>query len=314
MSTDTWQSSATLETHRLRAGLLATIRRFFEQRSVLEVETPLLSNFTVSDPHVDAFSLIDGADELFLQTSPEYAMKRLLAQGSGPIFQVCKSFRRGERGPRHSAEFTMLEWYRPGFDHFQLMVEVAELVTQLLGALPIQRLTYRQLFLEFLGIDPHTASDNELSSLAHSRLDLNFDQGERDSWLDILLTGLIEPKLQGLTFVYDYPASQAALARIENDDAGTAVGRRFELYINGLELANGYFELRDHCEQRSRFLQDNRLREKLGKQPRQIDEQFLAALEFGLPECSGVALGLDRLLMVHAGVADISEVISFGKD
>ena len=312
--TDTWQSSATLDTLRLRAELLAIIRQFFEQRDFLEVETPLLSKFTVSDPHVDAFSLNDGTNELFLQTSPEYAMKRLLAQGSGPIFQICKSFRGGEHGSRHSAEFTILEWYRPGFDHHQLMAQVVDLVYQVLGLLPTQSFTYRQLFLKFLNIDPHEVSDDVLCSLARSQLDLNFHEGDRNTWLDILLTGLIEPKLQGLTFIYDYPESQAALARIENDGAGTAVGRRFELYINDMELANGYFELCDHREQRSRFLKDNRRRKIMGKLPREIDDHLLAALQFGLPKCSGVALGLDRLLMIHAGEKDISKVISFGKD
>ena len=312
--TSSWQSSTSIEILRLRAALLATIRCFFERREVLEVETPLLSRSTVSDPHIDAFNLQDGATELFLQTSPEYAMKRLLAQGAGPIYQICKSFRRGEQGSRHSSEFTMLEWYRPGFDHHQLMDEVAELVVMVLGAQPVKKLTYRELFQQFLAIDPHTASEHELREIAKSRLDLNFDEGQRDTWLDILLTELIEPHLKDLTFVYDYPTSQAALARIENDEHRIAVGRRFELYVNNIELANGYFELCDHHEQRSRFLQDNRQRQQLGKDLMPIDEQFLAALASGLPECSVVALGLDRLLMLQAGADNISKVISFGQN
>lgn len=314
MSEDSWQSSATLEMHRSRAALLATVRHFFDRRDVLEVETPLLCESTVTDPHVEAFTVQDSGTELFLQTSPEYAMKRLLAQGSGSIYQICKSFRQGEQGPRHSSEFTMLEWYRPGFDHHQLMAEVSELVVEALGTLPSQKFTYRQLFEKFLAIDPHMASEDELRLLTKSRLDLNFDEGSRDTWLDILLTGLIEPNLEGLTFVYDYPASQAALAKIDTDEEGIPVGRRFELYVNSIELANGYFELCDHNEQRLRFQEDNHQRRLLGKEPKQLDEQFMAALEFGLPECSGVALGLDRLLMIQTGVENINEVISFGKN
>lgn len=314
MNTKSWQPTASLDVLRLRAGLLNTIRHFFKRRNVLEVETPLLSQSTVSDPHLDAYNLQEGETELFLQTSPEYAMKRLLAGGYGPIYQICKAFRREESGRWHSREFSILEWYRPGFDHHQLMTEVAELVTEVLGVLPTQALSYRQLFMQYLNIEPHTVTTEALQAAARSRLDLNFDSGGRDVWLNALLTGFIEPQLKGMTFIYDYPASQAALARIEKDENGVAVGRRFELYIDGVELANGYFELRDPKEQQRRFVEDNKQRRQIGKPERLPDTQLLAALDHGLPGCSGVALGLDRLLMIHACATSIEEVISFGAD
>ena len=300
---------------RARATLLAQIRKFFAAKDIVEVDTPLLCSSGVTDPAIEPL-LVERGDSLkhprYLQTSPEYAMKRLLAQGSGAIYQIARAFRDGEAGARHNPEFTLLEWYRPGFDHHQLMAEVAELVTHCLGEHRLLKRSYRQLFQDLLGVDPFTASLAELEAVAHRHIDTGALGGDRDLWLDLLMSHLIEPQLVGADscFVYDYPASQAALARVVEVD-GMLVGQRFELYVDGLELANGYFELTDPVEQRRRFELDNARRREFGQAERPLDEFFLAALEAGLPSCSGVALGVDRLLMLVMGVSDIREVLAF---
>jgi len=310
-----WQPGATLGLLRARADLLARIRRFFASREVLEVETPLLSSCGITDPAIEPLIVERGvslAYPRYLQTSPEYAMKRLLSSHGQPIFQLARAFRDGEAGARHNPEFTLLEWYRPGFDHHALMAEVAQLVRDCIGERPLHKYSYRQLFLELLGLDPFTATVAELESVARSQIDTGNITGQRDLWLDLLMSHLIEPRLagRGMCFVYDYPASQAALARIE-DCAGVMVGHRFELYVDGLELANGYFELLDGEEQRRRFERDNTRRRECALPERPLDERLLAALDHGLPECSGVALGVDRLLMLATGSADIREVLAF---
>jgi lysyl-tRNA synthetase class 2 len=287
-----------------RADVLATLRAFFAARGVLEVETPLLSRSTVTDPALSPLA----CGERWLQTSPEYAMKRLLAAGSGPVFQVCKAFRSGEAGPRHNPEFTLLEWYRPGFSLRELIDEVAELVLQLLGDKPVEILSYRELFRRELDLDPHLAQPPELEACARQHLDYGGGAESRDTWLDLLLSHVLEPRLQGLVFVHDYPASQAALARLRRD-GDVEVAERFELFVDGVELANGYRELTDPVEQRRRFEADNAVLAARGEAPRPLDEWLLAALESGLPECAGVALGLDRLLMAKLGVSDIGGVI-----
>ncbi|PLW84264.1 EF-P lysine aminoacylase GenX [Kineobactrum sediminis] len=311
-----WQPAASTALLRQRAGLLALIREFFAERGVLEVETPLLCRSGITDPAIEPLQVCSGrsigADGRYLQTSPEYAMKRLLAAGSGSIYQVCKAFRDGEAGARHNPEFTLLEWYRPGLDHHQLMVEVADLVCHCLGPRPWQALSYRDLFLESLDIDPFSASVDTLCGIARGHFDVGNLEGDRDLWLDLLLTHAVEPWLagRGICFVYDYPASQAALARIVERD-GYWVAERFELYVDGLELANGYHELGDEREQRARFEADNRLRRQRGLATRPLDEQLLAALAAGLPACSGVALGMDRLLLCASGESDIRRVLAF---
>jgi lysyl-tRNA synthetase class 2 len=310
-----WQPGAGLPQLRARAELLATIRHFFADRGVLEVETPLLCSSGITDPAIEPLMVDRGASlagTRYLQTSPEYAMKRLLAAGSGPIFQVARAFRDGEAGARHNPEFSLLEWYRPGFDHHALMDEVAELVCACLGQRDWRKLTYRDLFLQSIGIDPLLAARDELEQAARARHDLGDMQGDRDVWLDLLLTHAVEPWLaqQGVCFVYDYPASQAALARIDRSGAAP-VGQRFELYVDGVELANGYHELTDATEQRARFAQDNEKRRRRGQDPRPVDGYLLAALEAGLPPCSGVALGVDRLLMLTTGEGDIRRVLAF---
>lgn len=309
-----WQPGAKHASLVARAALLNRIRAFFQARDILEVETPLLCSAGITDPSIEPLIVPAGDDAAsrFLQTSPEYAMKRLLAADSRPIFQIAKAFREGEAGSRHNPEFSLLEWYRPGYDHQQLMDEVAELVGACLGDAPVQRLTYREAFLQFLSIDPFTIGTHELERVARAQLDISFDNGDRDLWLDLLMSHLVEPRLadKGRVFLYDYPASQAALARISFVD-GVEVGHRFELYVDGMELANGYFELSDPIEQRSRFESDNRRRRESGQLERPLDEQLLAALEAGMPSSSGVALGVDRLLMLATGATDIRDVLAF---
>ncbi|PLW69277.1 EF-P lysine aminoacylase EpmA [Pseudohalioglobus lutimaris] len=310
-----WQPAATLDRLRQRAALLAHVRDFFCGRGVLEVETSLLCSSGITDPSIEPLRVQCGQSitgTRFLQTSPEYAMKRLLAAGSGPIYQVAKAFRDGEAGPRHNPEFTLLEWYRPGFDHHQLMREVADLVLSYLGTQPVEYHAYRALFQQELGVDPLTAELDTLQSVARAELDVGGLSGDRDLWLDLLMSHLIEPRLigRGLCFVYDYPESQAALARVSEVD-GMSVGHRFELYVNGLELANGYWELGDAVEQRRRFVADNQRRCVAGQNEQPLDEHLLAALAAGMPDCAGVALGLDRLLMLGAGCEDIRQTLAF---
>jgi lysyl-tRNA synthetase class 2 len=310
-----WQPAAGPARLRARAELLGRIRGFFANRDILEVETPLLCSRGVTDPSIEPMVVERGASlsrPRYLQTSPEYAMKRLLAAHGQPIFQLAKAFRDGEAGLRHNPEFTLLEWYRPGFDHHALMAEVAQLVRHCLGERPLHSYSYRRLFLDLLAVDPFTASAAELEAAARARIDTGTLTGDRDLWLDLLMSHLVEPRLEdrGMCFVYDYPASQAALARVTEID-GVSVGHRFELYVDGLELANGYFELTDPEEQRRRFEHDNARRREYGQPERPVDEHLLAALEQGLPDCSGVALGVDRLLMLATGVSDIRKVLAF---
>jgi lysyl-tRNA synthetase class 2 len=310
-----WQPGATLGLLRARAALLGQIRQFFARRDVLEVETPLLCSRGITDPTIEPLIVERGASlkaPRYLQTSPEYAMKRLLACHGLPIFQFARAFRDGEAGARHNPEFTLLEWYRPGFDHHALMAEVAELVCHCVGDRPVHSCSYRDLFLDLLALDPFTATIAQLEAVARSHIDTGTVTGDRDLWLDLLMSHIIEPELadRGLCFVYDYPASQAALARIASRD-GVEVGHRFELYVDGMELANGYFELCDADEQRQRFERDNARRREYALPERLPDERLLAALEHGLPECSGVALGVDRLLMLATGSSEICEVLAF---
>ncbi|MBE2294930.1 MAG: EF-P lysine aminoacylase GenX [Phycisphaerales bacterium] len=322
---EAWQPAADFATLRLRAELLARIRRFFAARGVLEVETPALSAAAITDPHLISFAVHpDGPGSrhpLYLHTSPEFPMKRLLAAGSGCIYQIARVFRDDEWGRLHNPEFTLLEWYRVGFDHHRLMDEVAELTSILLAgrvalAVP-ERLSYGAAFQRYLGLDPHRATVAELASCAQ-RQAVSIPPGmpatETDPWLDLLLTHCIESHLgKGrLTFLHDYPASQAALARLQSGDP--PVGERFELYLNGIELANGFHELGDAHEQRRRFEAENAARRARGQPEMPIDEQMLAALAAGLPDCAGVALGFDRLLMLAAGRPSLAEVLAFPFD
>ena len=311
-----------MEMLRLRAEILAKIRAFFSERDVLEVETPTLAAAPVTDLHIEALSCryrgpgADGGRDLFLQTSPEFAMKRLLATGSGPIYQICRAFRNGEAGNRHNPEFTILEWYRPGWDHHALMDEVDELLSSILGAETGERLTYAEAFERHVGIDALRASAAELGSRARDLLsgeapDL---ENDRNGWLDLLLSHVLEPHLgHGRpSFVHDWPADRAALARVRPGDPPLA--ERFEVYVEGIELANGYHELIDPAEQRRRFETDLEARRRAGLPEPPIDERLLGALEHGLPDCAGVALGVDRLVMLAAGTRNITDVLAFPID
>ena len=307
-----------------RARMLADIRAFFQRKQVLEVETPVCSAFATTDPALESFSTsFTGPGEaqgrkLYLHTSPEFPMKRLLAAGSGPIYQICKVFRDGELGRFHNPEFSMLEWYRPGFDRHQLMNELAELINGLLPEpIPVERVSYRELFQNRLGFDPLCSSAEQLCGHA---LRLGMEGAESiglqdtDGWLDLLMSHYIEPELGKGTicFIYDYPASQASLARIRPGDPPLA--ERFELYMDGIELANGFHELADANEQRSRFESDLERRRAMGVKQVPMDENLLAALDSGIPDCSGVALGLDRLLICLTGADHIQEVLAFPVD
>jgi lysyl-tRNA synthetase class 2 len=311
----TWRPGIPIEAIKSRAALLDKIRQFFSKRDILEVDTPLLCSAGITDPSIEPLVVGRGASltqPRFLQTSPEYVMKRLLAAGSGPIYQIAKAFRDGEAGPRHNPEFTLLEWYRPGFDHHQLMAEVAELVGHCLGDRATHKFSYRELFVQTLGLDPFTATVEQLAEVARQHIDLGFTSDDKDLWLDLLMSHLVEPELadKGLCFVYDYPESQAALSRVVQS-GDVSVGQRFELYVDGMELANGYCELTDAAEQERRFVADNEKRQSLGLEHRPVDTRLLAALAEGLPDCSGVALGVDRLLMMRTGARDIRDVIAF---
>ena len=323
----TFEPTAPLSNLRRRAAILKRIREFFEAQQVLEVETPALSRAGVTDPNLAPFTTRyvgpgsePGGATLYLQTSPEYAMKRLLAAGSGPIFQISKAFRNGEAGRFHNPEFTLLEWYRPGFDHHELMEEVDALVRRAIGDTLTLRatrhLSYRDAFQGELEIDPHTHATEGLVSLAreHSGVDLALEPrlSQRDAALDLLLTHRVEASFlpDQPTFLTDYPASQAALARTREVD-GSLVAERFELYLGGTELANGFHELTDATEQRRRFEQERHIRRDRDLPDIPLDERLLAALEHGLPSCAGVALGLDRLVQVAIAAERLEEVIAF---
>jgi lysyl-tRNA synthetase class 2 len=305
---------------RNRAKVISQIRAFFATRDVLEVDTPVMSHYGVSDPHIDSIPVTftpDGAsigNSMYLVSSPEYAMKRLLAAGSGSIYQIAKAFRNGEAGRRHNPEFTLLEWYRLDFTLEQLMQEVACLIDTVLidEVLEWHFWSYRKAFEEVLSIDPLTASDDAIKTKALAHVDIQMDDSTpRDTWLDLLMSHCIEPQLPTACFIYDYPASQAALARTGIDEWGNKVARRFEVYVNGIELANGYHELTDAQEQERRFALDNAARSAISKVPMAADIRLIAALQAGLPECSGVALGVERLLMLASGEKDIAQVMAF---
>ncbi len=293
-----------------RARLYQQVRVFFAGRQVLEVETPALSQAGNTDPFIDSFSVNTGNTLRWLHTSPEYPMKRLLAAGSGDIYQLCKVWRKDESGRHHNPEFTMLEWYRLGFTYPQLMQEVAELLLALIPHLqqPPRFCTYRELFLETLGIDPHLAGEAELANCAHEH-GVNIDSSmSAQGWRDLLLTHCVESAFPAdrLTFIYHYPAAQSALAKREYSN-GQAVAQRFEVYLGALELGNGYQEQTDAAQNRQILEQDAAAR----GHDVPVDERFLAALESGLPECAGVAIGIDRVLMCRMQVNDIKQVIAF---
>ena len=315
-----WRPSASQELLHLRAETLAKIRAFFAEREVMEVETPLLASAPVTDLHLHALSCHyrgPGADQgrkLYLQTSPEFAMKRLLAAGSGPIYQICPALRDGEAGRRHNPEFTILEWYRPDWDHHRLMDEVDELLAAILGCGSAERLSYASTFERYAGFEVFDETDAALRLRVQELGVCDVEGLVRDDLLDLVLTHVIEPRLGHCqpTFIHDYPASQASLARVRDEDPPLA--ERFEVFAEGIELANGYHELVEPVEQKRRFEADIKMRERQGLPTVPIDERLLAALEHGLPDCSGVALGVDRLIMLAAGTRNIADVLTFPID
>jgi len=317
-----WQPSATNETLRRRATLLRDIREFFWQRDVLEVDTQALSLASISDPHIDVLTTkakcLGKEQTYYLQTSPEFAMKRLLCADIGDIYQLGKAFRAEEQSLRHSIEFTMLEWYRVGFDHWQLMYEIEALLVSLTqdGQLRCQFKSYQEAFEQYVGIDPFSAELTDLQNVAYQHTEFGLTETNRNSLLELLFSTLVEPKI-GQTqpcFIHSYPASQAALARKHDNEKGQQVAARFELYWQGMELANGYHELVDATEQEERMQADTALRQHIGAAERQLDERLSTALKVGLSTCAGVALGVDRLLMILLGVDDISLVMPFAAD
>lgn len=314
-----WAPTSHIDTLRERARILNEIRRFFTHRNVMEVETPALSQCSVTDPFLIPFktrfvgpAVASGID-LFMQTSPEYAMKRLLAAGSGCIYQISKAFRNEESGRFHNPEFTLLEWYRVGFDDVALMNEIEELIHKVLGIEQCERKTYQEAFYDYVGVDPLEATESQLTEALKTLGMESLIAGglSRDDMLQLLFSEYVEPNIGQSypCFIYNFPSSQAALARINATDS--RVAHRFELYFKGIELANGFYELTDSAEQRKRFEKDNQKRLQLGFEEQLIDERFMSALDMGLPECSGVALGIDRLVMLALGVETIQEAIAF---
>lgn len=306
----------------LRAKIFSQLRSFFASRNILEVETPILSAAGATAPHLASFTThytgphAPHGQTLYLQTSPEFHMKRLLAAGSGSIYQICKAFRNGEEGGVHNPEFTMVEWYSVGIDLHALMDEVEGLVREVLADSGVhsERLSYAEAFLRYADIDIHNASLADLRECARQRdiAEVLGREEDRDAWLDLLLTHRVTPNLGrgGLCFVYDYPATQAALARIGHSAQGQKVALRFELFMKGVELASGYQELQDSEEQRKRFQEDRRKRLALDLPDIPVDEHLLSALP-RLPACAGVALGVDRLIMLALGAKRLEEVLSF---
>ncbi|KTD71296.1 elongation factor P--(R)-beta-lysine ligase [Legionella tucsonensis] len=307
-----WYPSAPIEFLRQRAELLAKIRLFFTERGYLEVETPIMARYGTTDVYLSNIKAIFRGETYCLQTSPEYHMKRLLAAGSGSIFQIARVFRDDELGRWHNPEFTLLEWYQLGIDHHALMEEMDLFLQRVMQSKPLIKKTYQQAFLEACGIDPLSATAAQFRHiLAHYDLDnvLPPQEEDRDQYLFLLMSHVVEPflgKESAPVAVYNFPASQAALAKVSN-----GVAERFEVYYQGVELANGFHELTDAASQAKRFAQDQKIRSEKGFPFMEADHYLLQALEHGLPSCSGVALGIDRLLALALKQPEIAKVVSF---
>ena len=310
-----WKPTTSQKTRQLRAQMLHDIREFFLARRVLEVETPALSHAGNTDPFIESITTLSSTSPHYLHTSPEYAMKRLLAAGSGDIYQICKVWRAGESGKNHNPEFSMLEWYRVGFSYHQLIIEVAELLTYLLPNIHKKHhtISYEQLFLDTFGINPHLDKYGEIASCVKKNIKgLNTKNLNQQAMLDALLTHCIEPDFDksALTFVVDYPAKQSALAKIRQEKSYN-IAERFEVYLGENELGNGYQEEVSYPRNQAILQNENNHRQELGLKKITKDNNFLNALQSGLPESSGVAIGVDRILMSLAGVENIQEVINF---
>ncbi len=323
---DDFLPSAQIAALKHRADVLRKLRRFFDDRDFFEVETPLLSHDIVIDRHLHPVGIpknqITGVDSnsnemLWLQTSPEFGMKRLVASGATAIYQIGKAFRRSETGEMHNPEFTMLEWYRVGDNLKTGMDLLAELIEEILKQPKTQRVSYRQVFLQHVGVDPFSCAVSDLKSVATEHgiaIEMSCEASARDEWLNLILSRLIEPKLgfDGGVMIYDWPASQAALAVIRQEEV--PVAERFEIYVNGVELANGYHELLDPDELTRRNSVVNQERVKDGQPLLPEESRLLQAMRSGLPACAGVAVGVDRLILIALGLGRISEVIAFPID
>ncbi|MCF6776458.1 EF-P lysine aminoacylase GenX [Thiotrichales bacterium 19X7-9] len=311
---DIWKPSASIEMLQFRASVIRKIRAFFQKRGVLEVETPLIMPSPVTDPYIETFNFDTIYGRAYLQSSPEYAMKRLLAAGSGSIYQISKAFRDEEISPKHNPEFSMLEWYRVDFNHYQLMDEIKALLKVLLPSVEFQVITYKNIFEKVLGVNPHTEKLEILQSLVDQTIGQiqGLESVTRYHALELLFSYCIEANLEKdiFYFIYHYTKEQSALARIIETDEGV-VSARFECFYQGLELANGYYELIDGIEQKKRFDSDLEIRKGEGKAQVPVDEYLLEALSSGLPDCAGVALGLDRLIMGLSQARSIDQVVSF---
>ena len=307
-----WEPSAGIDELRARAAMLAEVRAFLSSRGVLEVDTPSLGQFAITDPNIELFEVATPDGTRFLQSSPEYAMKRLLASGSGDIFQLGKVFRSGEHGGRHNPEFVMLEWYRIDWTHYQLMREVAELIAETLRLSTWQIWSLDALLDHFCQVNLHDATKLELKVAAENAgIDVVGDLDKLD-YLDLLMTHVVEPGIAswGLVFIVDFLEQQAALSRII-ERGGHSVAARFEAYVHGIELANGYWEESDPNILTRRFEADNGLRASRGQPVREIDERLISASRAGVPDCAGVAVGFDRLLMLAQERSELSQVMPF---
>ena len=321
MATDSldasWRPNATVRIAKERASMMRDIQQFFAQRDVLQVDTPVLGINTVTDPNIESIATTTETEStMFLQTSPEYFMKRLLAAGYPDIYQVCKVFRASESGRTHLPEFSMVEWYRQDFSLRQIMEETVALIGRVLGQILIELkadyLSYTDAFQKFVGVDPLLCDVESLKRALHADDVLRASLGDdRSSWLDLAMSQLLAPKFSGdrLTVLHHYPASQAALARRCPDDDSLA--DRFEVFFAELELANGFVELTDADEQLARFHRDRQTRSGSGRAVPEVDDNLIAALRDGVPQCAGVAVGFERMLMIKAGCCDINDVVSF---
>jgi len=310
-----WMPTSGVEMALARASILDKARQYFASQNVLEVFTPALSSTGVTDPNIDSVPAMLGDRTVYLHTSPEFMMKRLIAAGFEDIYQVCRVFRDGESGPLHQPEFTMIEWYRLDFNLTDIIADCIDLVTEMLaadGARQPRIVSYSDIFAETLSIDPMTASPDRLADLLEADAQLRTSIGEdRDAWLNLAMATLVAPHFadNGLTVIFHYPASQASLARLCPEEP--TVAERFELYLGSVELANGFVELTDPDVQLQRFENERQLRAARGKPVVAIDDDLINALRSGLPPCAGVALGLDRLLMIAEGQDDIANVMTF---
>ena len=310
-----WRPSADIDALRLRARLLRAVRGYFDTQGVLEVETPALCSRTVTDPSIESLVSHDRIGRVwFLQTSPEFAMKRLLAAGSGSIYQITRAYRDGESGRHHDMQFSILEWYRVGFDHHRLIEDVDALLDGVLGPQSSRQMTFREAFSRYLDLDPFAAATAELHDACETRgFSSRAAAASRDECLDYLLAAAVQPSFgAGRVYLLDFPASQAALAKIR---AGAPqVAERFELYVDGIEIANGYHELQDAVELERRMRRDIEARRETGRTVPEADQRLLAAHDAGLPACAGVAVGLDRLVMIAGRYRTLPEVLAFPSD